>query len=205
MTNDKFGAVWVSYTSLTDFTKCPRAYYLKNVYKDPKTGHRMQIMSPPLALGQAVHEVIESLSLLPTDRRLSEPLLIRFEEAWQKISGKQGGFVDNKVERKYKDRGMAMLQRIIRNPGPIKGLAVKIKADLPSFWLSEEDNIVLCGKIDWLEYDISTDSVHIIDFKTSKSVENPKSLQLLIYYLLAKNCQKRPVTKGLLLVSGIAR
>ncbi|QQS44706.1 PD-(D/E)XK nuclease family protein [Candidatus Roizmanbacteria bacterium] len=74
--------------------------------------------------------------------------------------------------------------------------AVKIKEDLPHYWLSEEDNIILCGKIDWLEYLPETDSVHIIDFKTSKYDEDGDSLQLPIYYLLVTNTQKREVSKA---------
>ena len=88
-----------------------------------------------------------------------------------------------------------MLKMIEENPGPLRNLAVKIKSDLPSYWLSEEDNIMLCGKIDWLEYLKEEDAIHIIDFKTGKK-ESAESLQLPIYYLLAKNCQNRAVSKA---------
>lgn len=193
--SDKYSAVWVSYSSINDFLKCQRAYYLKNIYKDKKSGNKIQIVAPPLALGQAVHEVIESLSTLATDRRFATPLHEKFEKAWEKVSGKKGGFMNKDIERKYKERGMAMLDRVQKNPGPLKRLAVKIDMDLPNYWLSEGDNIVLCGKIDWLEYLPDTDSVHIIDFKTSQEAkEDPESLQLPIYHLLAKNTQKRPVS-----------
>ncbi len=192
--SDKYSAVWVSYSSISDFLKCPRAYYLKNVYKDPKTGNKIQIITPPLALGQAVHEVIESLSVLPTDKRFINPLHEKFEKAWEKVSGKRGGFFNKEVETKYKERGIAMLERARNNPGPLKRLAVKIDMDLPNYWLSEQDNIILCGKVDWLEYLEETDSVHILDFKTSKEAkEDPESLQLPIYHLLVHNTQKRPV------------
>ena len=112
----------------------------------------MSLMSPPLALGQIVHEVIEGLSVLPVDKRFEEPLLAKFETAWQKISGKRGGFLDKTIENQYKQRGQEMLKKVEKNPGPLKKLAVKIKMDLPRFWLPEKDNIILCGKIDWLEY-----------------------------------------------------
>lgn len=190
---DKYTAVWVSHTSISDFLKCPRSYYLKNVYKDPKTNHKIQLMAPPLALGSAVHEVLESLSVLPTDKRFDEPLLEKFERAWKKVTGKQGGFLSADVEQKYRARGEAMLRRAQQNPGPLSRLAVKIKEDLPHYWLSEEDNIILCGKIDWLEYLPDSDSVHIIDFKTSKTEEDSSSLQLPIYHLLVHNCQRRNV------------
>jgi len=195
MVNDKYTATWVSHSSISDFLKCPRAYYLKNVYKDPQTGHKIQLMTPPLALGQVVHEVLESLSRLPKDRRFDESLITKFEKAWQKISGEKGGFVGDETENQYKNRGKAMIERVVKNPGPLKNLAVKIKMNLPHFWLSEKDNIILCGKIDWLEYLPDTDSVHIIDFKTGRNNEEPKSLQLPIYYLLAQNCQGYSVVK----------
>jgi len=188
---DKFTAVWVSHTSISDFLSCPRAYYLKNVYKDPKTKHKVKLMSPSLALGQAVHEVLEGLSVLPRDKRFLEPLTKKFEKAWEKFSGKKGGFLDTDVEYKYRERGMEMMRRVMKNPGPLTELSVKIKMDLPWYWLSEEENIILCGKVDWLEYLPANDSVKILDFKTGKSNESEASLQLPIYALLVHHCQKR--------------
>lgn len=196
MNTDKYAAVWVSHSSIADFLKCPRAYYLKNIYRDKATGNKIKLMSPPLALGQAVHEVIESLSCLPVAERFTEPLLVKFHIAWQKVNGKLGGFFDFEVENEYKKRGETMLGRLANNPGPLKNLAVKIKQDLPYYWLSDKDNIILCGRIDWLEYMPETQSVHIIDFKTGRHDETLESLQLPIYYLLAKNCQKHPVVKA---------
>ena len=67
--------------------------------------------------------------------------------------------------------------------------------ELPQFWLSEKDNIMLSGRIDWLEYLEETKSVHIIDFKTGKSKDDGTSLQLEIYHLLVHNCQEHPVEK----------
>lgn len=193
MAKDKYSAVWVSHSSISSFLECQRAYFLKNVYKDPKTGHKIKLMSPPLALGQAVHEVIESLSELKTDQRFKEPLMDKFEKAWKKVTGKKGGFIDTDSEYKYKVRGEEMIRRVAKSPGPVAELAVKINMELPHYWLSETDNIILCGKIDWLKYLPKTDSVEIIDFKTSKNEEGEESLQLPIYHLLVHNCQKRKV------------
>lgn len=190
---DKFAATWVSHSSASDFLRCPRAYFLNNVYRDPKTKHKIQLVSPPLALGSAVHEVLESLSALPTSERLKVSLIERFNQVWKKVSGKKGGFSNQTQEDQYRIRGEDMLRRVMNNPGPITRLAVKIKQDLPQYWLSEEDEIILCGKIDWLEYFPDTDSVHIVDFKTSKKEESGESLQLPIYRLLVENCQHRKV------------
>lgn len=197
MSPDKFTATWVSHSSIADFLACPRTYYLKNVYKDPKTNHKIQIMTPPLALGSVVHEVIESLSTIPTADRFKEPLAPKFKNLWlEKVSGKKGGFFDKDSEEKSYNKGIEMIKRVVDHPGPLANLAVKITMELPYFWLSEPDNIILCGKIDWLEYLEKTDSVHIIDFKTGKSTEDSKSLQLPIYHLLVHNTQKRKVEKA---------
>ncbi len=188
--------MWVSHSSISDFLKCPRSYYLKNVYKDPKNGHKIKLMTPSLALGSAVHEVLESLSVLPKEKRLAESLVLKFDKVWEKYHGKRGGFFDEDSEYRYKSRGQEMLRRVMNSPGPIARAAVKMQVDLPHFWLSEEENIILCGKIDWLEYLPDQDGVHIIDFKTGKAEENSDSLQLPIYHLLVHNCQKRKVVKA---------
>jgi hypothetical protein len=153
------------------------------------------LMQPPLALGQAVHESIDSLSSQPAESRFATPLGTRFEQAWKSVSGKMGGFESESEEEKFKTRGAGMIKRLVDHPGPIANKAIKLRQDLPYFWLSEEDNIILCGKIDWLEYLELTDSVHIIDFKTGKFDEDPDSLQLPIYILLASKCQTRKIEK----------
>lgn len=195
MAKDKYSALWVSQSSLRQFEACPRAYFLANVYKDPVTNHKMRIVSPPLALGQAVHTVLEELSVLPTTERFKKSLVLRLEEVWEKVSGKKGGFLSKEDEYLYKSRAQEMLRRVMDHPGPLSRPAVKIQQDLPFYWLSEDDNIVLCGKIDWLEYLPEKDSVHIIDFKTGRNEESAGSLQLPVYNLLATNCQKRSVEK----------
>lgn len=193
---DKFSAVWVSHSSIKDYLRCPRSYYLRNVYKDPRTNHKITLVKPALSLGQVVHEVVESLSVLPVEDRLKTPLKARFLKTWEKVSGKIGGFKNKSEEEEYKERGIAMIENVVQNPGPLLAKAVKIKADLPYFWLSENDNLILCGKIDWLEYLPEDDSVHIIDFKTGRGTEDSDSLQLPIYYLLVQKCQKRQITRA---------
>ena len=196
MAKDRYSALWVSHTSLGDYLHCPRSYYLKNIYKDPKTSHKIQVSSPSLALGASVHEVVESLSTLPFETRFSESLVLKFDRVWEKYAGERGGFKNIDHEHEFKERGKAMLRRVMEYPGPLKNRAVKINQDLPSYWISEEDNIILCGKIDWLEYLPDTDSVNILDFKTGKKKEEKSSLQLPIYLLLVRNCQKRSVSKA---------
>lgn len=193
---DKYSAIWISHSSISDYLKCPRAYYLRNIYRDPKTNHKISLIEPPLALGQIVHETLDELSKLPLEVRFKEPLTERLDKLWKSVSGKKGGFTDDEQERKFKDRARMMIERVMDNPGPLKEKAIKIRQELPYFWLSEEDNIILCGKIDWLQYIEKSDAVRIIDFKTGKFDEDPDSLQLPIYYLLATHTQSKKV-KGI--------
>lgn len=194
---DKYKATWVSHSSIADFLACPRAYYLRNVFKDPKTGNKITVTSGALSLGQAVHEVIEGLSNLPSEERLKVSLVKKLDVSWKKVEGQIGGFKSIDEEKEFKERAVKMLTRIEQNPGPILNKAIKIKDDfLPNYYLSEEENIILCGKIDWLEYLPESDSVHIIDFKTGKNDEDEESLQLPIYLLLATNTQSKKVTKA---------
>jgi CRISPR/Cas system-associated exonuclease Cas4 (RecB family) len=193
-TYDTRSALWASHSSISEYRQCPRAYYLHYVYRDPHTNHKITLMSPPLALGQVVHDVLEELSVLPTAKRFEKPLTARFEQGWKQVAGLKGGFRTANEEADYKERGLAMMRRVMNYPGPLAELSVKIKMDLPHYWLSEPDGIILCGRIDWLAYDPGSDSIAIIDFKTSKKEEVAESLQLPIYLLLTTALQKRPVT-----------
>jgi ATP-dependent helicase/DNAse subunit B len=156
----------------------------------------MTVMTPPLALGQAVHEVIESLAVLPSNERLKISLVKRLDPVWLKVTGKKGGFKNYEIESEYRQRAIQMLINLQENPGPIVEKAIKIKSDmgLPHYWLSESEDIILCGKIDWLSYNQKTASVQIIDFKTGKHEEKEDSLQLPIYLLLATNTQTKEIT-----------
>lgn len=168
------------------------------MYRNPRTNNKVNLINPSLALGSTVHQVLEELSQLPVGNRFKNSLLDEYNRIWTFISGEKGGFGGNKEEQDYKNRGAMMLNRIMLHPGPLLQKAVKLVSpdDLPPrFVLSEDDGILLCGKIDWLEYMPTDDSVHIIDFKTGSHDEQENSLQLPIYMLLVKNCQKRKVNK----------
>lgn len=196
---DKYGAVWVSHSSMGDFLKCPRAYFLHNVYKNPDTGRKITIVNPALSLGSAVHATLEVLKEVPVEERLRRDLLADFEQEWATNAvGKKGGFRDAAEEAAAKVRGRAMVERVMKNPGPLAKKTVKLKESKnnmpPNFILSEKENIILCGVIDWLEYVETDDSVRIIDFKTGKNEENDDSLQLPIYLLLLNELQKRRVS-----------
>ena len=113
---DKYSAVWVSHSSMGDFLKCPRLYYLHNVYKDPSTKNKLAIVTPHMSLGIVVHEVLEGLADFPSDTRMERDLLAIYEEEWKKVTGKRGGFLNEEDEIAFKERGIKMLQSVIKNP-----------------------------------------------------------------------------------------
>ena len=194
---NKYNSVWVSHSSIADFLKCPRLYFLRNVYKNEK-GRKINIASPSLSLGIAVHETLEGLSKYKAEERFKKSLVESFENEWEKVSGKQGGFKTEQEEKEAKERGRNMIIRVANNPGLLARKTVKLPPTRngmpPNFFLSAEENIILNGKIDWLEYIESDDSIRVIDFKTGKNEEKDGSLQLPIYLLLLNNLQKRKVS-----------
>jgi ATP-dependent helicase/DNAse subunit B len=191
---DKYTAVWVSHSSMGDFLKCPRLYYLHNVYKDPATGRKMSIVTPHMALGTAVHNVLEDLANYPSAERFNRDLRAKFEEEWEKVSGMKGGFLDPVQEEQFKMRGKDMINNVIKDPKFLVNQRVKLPKEKmnPNYFLSEEDNIILNGQVDWIEF-LPDETLHIVDFKTGKWEEKEASLQLPIYLLL---CNKlRPQWK----------
>jgi RecB family exonuclease len=194
---DKYTAVWVSHSSMGDFLKCPRLYYLHNVYKDPVTKNKLAIVSPHMSLGIAVHEVLEGLGDYPAEERMERDLLAQYEEEWKKVTGKKGGFKNPEEEKEFKDRGVQMLKNVQKDPRFLVNKRIKLpKNEMnPNFFLSEDENIILNGLVDWIEY-LPDDTLHIIDFKTGKKEESESSLQLPIYLLLCNALQKRKVSKA---------
>lgn len=191
---DKYTAVWVSHSSMGDFLKCPRSYYLHNMYKDPATGRKMSIVTPHMALGTAVHNVLEDLANYPANERFNRDLRAKFEEEWEKVAGLKGGFLTPEQEEEFKMRGKEMINNVIADPKFLVNQRVKLPKEKmnPNFYLSEDDNIILNGQVDWIEF-LPNETLHIVDFKTGKREEADGSLQLPIYLLL---CNKlRPQWK----------
>jgi RecB family exonuclease len=197
MSQDKYSATWESHSSMGDFLKCPRLYYLHNVYKDPVTNRKMTIVNPHMSLGIAVHNVLEGLGNYPSEERMNRDLRAQFEEEWLKVTGKQGGFLSLEQEEEFKMRGKEMINTVIRDPRFLVNKRIKLpQGTMPcNFYLSEDDNIILNGLIDWIEY-LPDDTLHLIDFKTGKKEEQDSSLQLPIYLLLCNALQKRTVSKA---------
>ena len=167
---DKYTAVWVSHSSMGDFLKCPRAYFLHNMYKDGVTGRKMSIVSPHMSLGVAVHNVLEDLANYPSEERFNRDLRARFEEEWLQVTGIKGGFLSGEQEEEFKMRGKEMINNVIKDPKFLVNKRVKLPKEKmnPNFYLSEEDNIILNGQVDWIEF-LPDETLHIVDSKQGRT------------------------------------
>ncbi|MBI2334367.1 PD-(D/E)XK nuclease family protein [Candidatus Daviesbacteria bacterium] len=171
--------IWLSHTSLHDFLKCPRSFYLKNIYRDKKTGYKIQIASPYLTLGSVVHDMIKWF--LEMQKQVTkDQLLAKFDNFWLKYQGKRGGFASYEEEEGFKSRGRKMLEHFY-DSAKILGQMIP-PMDFPKYYLDED--VVLFGNLDYME-ELPDGSLHIIDFKTGQRQEEDP-LQLHIYAILAE-------------------
>lgn len=176
--------LFISFTSLKDFLRCPRSYYLKNIYHDSRTGNRIQIASPYLSLGSTVHDAIKWFLQMQgqvTQKQLED----KFRNLWIKYRGKNGGFESREQEGDFGRRGLKMLENFFKNAKVLEKSAPDISfPKLPLF-----EDVILMGNFDFIgERDDGT--LHVVDFKTgAKDEQDP--LQLYIYAILAEaNFQK---------------
>lgn len=189
--------IYVSYTSLSDFLKCPKSYYYKNIYKQslpPQAGveikdlYRIQIASPYLTLGAVVHDTIKWYLQMRGQIEKNQ-LEAKFRNLWLKYKGKRGGFCDDLQEAEFGRRGLKMLSNFWDN-------VLKLEKPIPAFDLIKlnlHDNLILIGRLDFIG-ELPDDSLHLIDFKTGMQDEKD-SLQLHIYAILAQNQLGKKVVK----------
>ncbi len=185
--------IWISHTSLNDFEKCKQLYYLRNLYRDKKYGNsfRLQVASPFLSLGEAVHDAIDHFTeRYEPEHRTLDRLIYEYKRGWSLKPGKIGGYRDSSQEQEFKERGEAMLERFFKHSHFSKGKPIRV--NFPKFPLKGEDDVVLVGNFDWLEE--IDGGLHVMDFKTGKE-ESEDSLQLPIYAILAEHVLNKPVKK----------
>lgn len=182
------GALFISYTGLKDFLKCPGSFYLKNIYRDPKSGYRLQIASAPMTLGSLVHDAIKWY--LQTGRNANkEAVIAKFRNHWLKYRGKRGGFSSREEEGEFGKKGLKMLDNFFEN------LSV-LEKNLPAYDFFKyriDDGIILNGRLDFLGL-LPDGSLHVLDFKTG-SKDEEDSIQLHIYAIMAESFFQKPVSK----------
>ncbi len=181
--------IFISFTSLNDFLKCPRAYYLKNIYRDPKTGNRVQIASPHLSLGSTVHDGIKWY-LQMQGQLTKEQLIQKYRNLWLKYTGKRGGFSSREEEASFGKRGLLMLDNFFKNAKNLEKKQYSI--EFPKYSLLE--NLIILGNFDFVG-EKSDGSLHVCDFKTGANDEKDP-IQLYIYAILAEANFQKPVSSA---------
>ena len=181
--------IYLSYTSLKDFLKCPRSYYLKDLYKDPKNNYRLQVASPYLSLGSVVHDCVKWF--LDSEQKPSlEETFKKFRNLWLKFRGKKGGFSSDQEEGNFGNRGLKMIDNFVKNWQVLEKPAQQIT--FPKLNLVE--NVVLIGNFDYVG-EKTDGSLHVVDFKTGANDENDPT-QLYIYSILAEANLEKPVSSA---------
>ncbi len=181
-------AVNVSFSSLSDFLKCKRTYYLKNIYRDPKTGYRLQVASPYLTLGALVHDTI-AWFLEMNGQVTQDQLIEKYKNHFRKYRLKKGGFVDTEQEATFGKRGLVMLDKFYKN---YKSLDKRLSlGDLLKHFLQED--MILWGRLDYVGI-LPDGTLHIVDFKTGKKDEEDP-LQLYMYVILTESVTGKKVSK----------
>lgn len=181
--------IYISYTSLKDFLKCPNSYFLKNIYKDPKTGFRLQIASPYLTLGSTVHDSVKWF-LDMQGQVTKEQLIQKYRNFWLKYRGKRGGFNSLEEEATFGKRGLKMLDNFLNNAKGLEKSAPPVT--FPKYNLVED--IILIGNFDFVG-EVPDGTLHIVDFKTGANDEED-TLQLYLYAILAEVNLEKPVSKA---------
>ncbi|TSC87494.1 MAG: Uncharacterized protein G01um10147_472 [Microgenomates group bacterium Gr01-1014_7] len=171
--------LFISFTSIKDFLKCPNSYYLKNIYRDPKTGNRIQIASSYLSLGSTVHDATKWF-LQMQGQVTKVQLEDKFRNLWLKYRGKNGGFESTEQEGDFGRRGLKMLENFFNNAKVLEPSAPDIS--FPKMSLFED--VILMGNFDFVG-EVDDGSLHVVDFKTGAKDEQD-SLQLYIYAILAE-------------------
>jgi len=172
-------AIFISYSKINDFETCPQLFYYRNIYKNPKTGYKIQLINPSLSVGGAIHDIIEEFYRNKKEDRTNKLLYQIFKKFWENIKGEKGGFKDYKEEEENKERAILMLKNFYTNKEFLNKDKLKTNT-FPKYNL--ENNLILIGKLDFVEKD--NDSYIITDFKTGKNEEKETSLQMPIYALL---------------------
>lgn len=176
--------VYLSYTSLKDFLKCPRSYYLKDLYKDPKSNYRLQVASPYLTLGSVVHDSVKWF-LDQEKKPTLEQTLKEFRNFWLKFRKKRGGFFSDEEEGNFGKRGLKMMENFVKNWQTLE----KVEPEVVFPKLNLTENVILIGNFDFVGQ-VRDGSLHIVDFKTGAKDEDDPT-QLYIYAILAEaNFQK---------------
>lgn len=201
-------------SKLAMFLKCPKSYhfyYLDPIYSQMKGELKRQPVNiwGFHTLGKAVHNAITLFYHLPASRRTKEGLKEQLRKTWlsevqwnkKPPLGKWGGFKNLEEEREAYAEALLMLKNFLkiadREPQieylPTEDLRRSIE-DYLNLTTSLNEDFDISGKFD-LIISGQDNSLHVIDFKTSKK-EGVDDFQIRFYKVLAEANFKKAVKKA---------
>ncbi len=166
-------------TQLETYRNCPRKYACS---KDPELKAKYAKSSPPLVLGNAVHDALHAffdITKVPVSQRSYEKLCELFRQAWggtgpfsrslfKQREARQQAFGDDKAaEKSWGEKGLNVLYRFFHWERTARLLqSVPLTAEqFHDLWLAPD--IELSGKIDRIDRD-ADGTLRILDWKTGK-------------------------------------
>lgn len=166
---------YLSYTKIKTYLTCKQKYKFKYLDKIPTSEDSN---SKHLSFGTSIHMALADYNRIKDEEFKTLPILQNLlRKNW-----KREGYQSREEEREFGLRGLALLEDYCGEPKD-EGVDNYIIEEM--VYLELEDYI-LCGKLDKV-YKRPDDIVEILDYKTSKSMENVEFLQLPIYLILAKS------------------
>ncbi len=168
---------------------CPRAYYLKNLYRDPVTNNKLQIASPHLTLGSTIHDTI-AWYCEQEPKPTKDETIQKFRQLWKNYRQKRGGFETLEEEASFGKRGLQMVENFYNHATALDPCAPTVK--FPKYMLI--DGVILTGNMDYVG-ERADGSYSVVDFKTGARDET-SILQLNIYSILTEANMGKEVTWG---------
>ena len=163
----------LSHFKINTFRQCPRRYRyqyvdgLYGLYHRPRPYHTM---------GEHVHGVLKSLLYRSNQERTSATAERLLRQRWP---SNRGGFETRDEEREYFERALAQVRWFCQTQDlTAQPYVLEAQHEIP---LSPALRVL--GKIDRVDR-YADGSFHVIDYKTSRTVDNDDDLQLLTYALI---------------------
>ena len=187
----------VSYSQLSMFNECPKKWSLQ--YKE---GHKQFTSSIHTVFGTALHEVFQAYlttmyeksgaeaDRLNTSEMLQDVLREEYKTQYKKNNNKH--FVTPDELREFYDDGVAIIQEFAKQKGKYfskRGwYLVGVELPLSKHPNPKKSNVLFQGYLDLVMYHEPTNTIKIIDIKTSKSgwgkrekSDEQKQFQLILY------------------------
>lgn len=198
MTEETPVEIRVSASQIDTFEKCGYKWklrYIDKIYGDP---------TPAQQMGTFVHEVLENLYELPSDKRSEEAAKRFAREIWDQFSETEDfKFFNLSEEEKleFRRNSWKLIRRLwdIENPEKIEVDSVEMELKFPLF-----DDVSFIGFADRVD---ATDSGHsVVDYKSGKRPANrfsgEKKRQIRLYAIGVEEVTGKEVTRGKLLFLG---